>query len=158
MTITVQRALRNGHSALLHGVPAPRYWDTGEDDAAFRYNNYLNRFHWRHIDLMDVLAGYQSRAAAPLDEIAVMLGLPGTAYHLEFTHHVAGSPCPAPTRDNLLVLYFDSSEQARLAAARLEAHGGTLAAAENPYWTSNGAITVEDPDGWRVVLAPRPVF
>lgn len=92
------------------------------------------------------------------DYSGVMLGLPGTAYHLEFTHHVAGSPCPAPTRDNLLVLYFDSSEQARLAAARLEAHGGTLAAAENPYWTSNGAITVEDPDGWRVVLAPRPVF
>jgi predicted PolB exonuclease-like 3'-5' exonuclease len=65
------------YRALLHGVPAPRYWDTGEDDTAFRYNNYLNRFHWRHLDLMDVLSGYQSRAAAPLDEIAVMLGLPG---------------------------------------------------------------------------------
>jgi hypothetical protein len=26
--------------------------------------------------------------------------------------------------------------------------------AENPYWTQHGAITVADPDGWRVVLAP----
>ncbi|MEE4185169.1 MAG: 3'-5' exonuclease, partial [Gammaproteobacteria bacterium] len=38
---------------------------------------YLSRFHWRHIDLMDVLAGFQGRARAPLDAIAVMLGLPG---------------------------------------------------------------------------------
>lgn len=35
-----------------------------------------------------------------------ILGLPGISYHLEFTHHVNGSPCPAPTRDNLLVFYI----------------------------------------------------
>lgn len=65
------------YRALLHRVAAPRYWEIGEQDRAFRYDNYLNRFHWRHIDLMDVLAGFTPRAAAPLDEIAVMLGLPG---------------------------------------------------------------------------------
>ena len=65
------------YRALLHGITAPRYWDTGDLDREFRWNNYLNRFHERHTDLMDVLAGYQPRAAAPLDEIAVMLGLPG---------------------------------------------------------------------------------
>ncbi len=65
------------YRSLLHGVTAPRYWDTGEADPSFRYNNYLNRFHWRHIDLMDVLAGYNLRAFAPLDQIASMLGLPG---------------------------------------------------------------------------------
>ncbi|TCO80444.1 hypothetical protein EV699_11488 [Plasticicumulans lactativorans] len=65
------------YRALLHGVRAPRYWDTGESDAGMRYNHYLGRFHWRHTDLMDVLAGYQARAAAPLDEIATLLGLPG---------------------------------------------------------------------------------
>lgn len=65
------------YRSLLHGIPAPRYWDTGNDDQAFRWNNYLGRFHWRHIDLMDVLAGYQSRAAAPLDQLATMLGFPG---------------------------------------------------------------------------------
>lgn len=37
----------------------------------------------------------------------VLLGLPGTHHHLEFTQHDHGSPGPAPTRDNLLVLYFD---------------------------------------------------
>ncbi len=65
------------YRALIHGIAAPRYWETGADDPSFRYNNYLGRFHWRHIDLMDVIAGYQGRAAAPLDEIATLLGFPG---------------------------------------------------------------------------------
>lgn len=65
------------YRALLHGIAAPRYWETGDEDHAFRYNNYLGRFHWRHVDLMDVMAAYQPRASAPLDEIASLLGLPG---------------------------------------------------------------------------------
>lgn len=65
------------YRALLHGIPAPRYWETGEDDRDFKWNNYLSRFHARHTDLMDVLSGYQPRAVAPLNEIAVMLGFPG---------------------------------------------------------------------------------
>jgi len=65
------------YRALRHGVSAPRYWETGDDDRTFKWNNYLGRFHWRHLDLMDVLAGYQYRAVAKLDEIAVLLGLPG---------------------------------------------------------------------------------
>ena len=65
------------YRALLHGVQAPRYWDTGGDDRDFKWNNYLSRFHERHTDLMDVLAGYQMRANARLDEIATMLGFPG---------------------------------------------------------------------------------
>ena len=38
---------------------------------------YLSRYHARHTDLMDVLAGYEMRAYAPLDEVASMLGFPG---------------------------------------------------------------------------------
>jgi predicted PolB exonuclease-like 3'-5' exonuclease len=65
------------YRALKHGIQAPRYWDMGDDDRQFRYNNYLSRFHWRHIDLMDVLAGFQPRGRASLDQIATMLGFPG---------------------------------------------------------------------------------
>ena len=50
---------------------------TGSDDREFKWNNYLSRFHERHTDVMDVLAGYQARAVARLDEIATMLGFPG---------------------------------------------------------------------------------
>ena len=65
------------YRALLAGVQAARYWETGAEDNAFRYNNYLGRFHWRHIDLMDVLSGYQARARASLTHTAALLGLPG---------------------------------------------------------------------------------
>lgn len=65
------------YRCLLHGIQASRYWDSGEDDRDFRWNNYLSRYHWRHIDLMDVLAGFQPRANAPLDQVATMLGFPG---------------------------------------------------------------------------------
>lgn len=65
------------YRALMHGVSAPRYWENGSNDQSFRWNNYLSRFHERHTDLMDVLAGYQARANAPLDEIATLCGLPG---------------------------------------------------------------------------------
>jgi len=65
------------YRALLHGVCASRYWETGDNDNSFRWNNYLSRYHSRHTDLMDVIAGYEPRAAAPLDEIASILGFPG---------------------------------------------------------------------------------
>lgn len=65
------------YRSLLHGVSSPRYWEMGDEDRSFRYNNYLSRFHWRHIDLMDVLSGFQPRAKASLNDIAVMLGFPG---------------------------------------------------------------------------------
>ena len=65
------------YRALLHGIQAKTYWDIGEQQAGFRWNNYLNRFHYRHLDLMDVLAGYQNKAFAPLDELSSLLGFPG---------------------------------------------------------------------------------
>ena len=65
------------YRALFHGIAAPRYWDMGEDDRDFKWNNYISRFHARHIDLMDLLAGYQNRAFAPLDDVAQLCGLPG---------------------------------------------------------------------------------
>ena len=65
------------YRSLLNSVQAPRYWENGQSDPAFKWNNYLSRFHERHTDLMDVLSGYQSRATAKLDEIATLLGLPG---------------------------------------------------------------------------------
>lgn len=65
------------YRALKHGIQAPRYWEMGESDRDFKWNNYLSRFHWRHIDLMDVLAGFQPRGRASLDQMAVMLGFPG---------------------------------------------------------------------------------
>src|SRR5438270_5430277 len=65
------------HRALIHGVVATKFWDWGDDDREFRYNSYLSRYHTRHLDLMDVLSMYQSRACAGLDAMARLCGFPG---------------------------------------------------------------------------------
>lgn len=65
------------YRSLIHGIQAPRYWDMGEDDRDFKYNNYISRYHNRHIDLMDLLAKYNGRANAPLDDLAKLCGFPG---------------------------------------------------------------------------------
>ncbi len=87
----------------------------------------------------------------------VMLGMPDSQYHLEFTFHVNGAPCPSPTKDNLLVFYLpDISQRDRIAQGLLEM-GYPAVAPENPYWQKHG-ITIEDPDGWRIVLMDIPGF
>jgi 3'-5' exonuclease len=69
------------YRGLRHGVVADRYWCMGEDggpDAReFKYNNYIGRYHMRHLDLMDLLAMYQPKNNAPLDAMAKLCGFPG---------------------------------------------------------------------------------
>ncbi len=65
------------YRGLIHGVTAERYWDQGEEDRDFKWNNYISRYHSRHLDLMDLLALYQPRASAPLDALAKLIGFPG---------------------------------------------------------------------------------
>lgn len=81
----------------------------------------------------------------------LMIGLPGKVYHLEFTQHVDGSPCPAPTHDNLLVFYMPDAKQIEVVVNRLDSLGYPVVEPENPYWVERGK-TIEDPDGWRIVL------
>jgi predicted PolB exonuclease-like 3'-5' exonuclease len=65
------------YRGLIHGVQAQRYWETGDDDREFKWNNYQSRYHTRHLDLMDQLALFTPRANAPLDELARLCGFPG---------------------------------------------------------------------------------
>jgi catechol 2,3-dioxygenase-like lactoylglutathione lyase family enzyme len=80
----------------------------------------------------------------------VMLGLPGEEVHLELTTHAEGSQGPAPTRDNLLVLYLRSRTAIDEIEERMRTLGHAPVEPENPYWQDD--LTFEDPDGWRVVL------
>lgn len=82
----------------------------------------------------------------------VMLGLPGRAYHLEFTARSDGSPIGTPTPDNLLVFYVSDRASIEAQAARLAAMGYHAVPPLNPYWAGI-AVTIPDPDGWRVVLS-----
>jgi len=80
-----------------------------------------------------------------------MLGLPNSQYHLEFTSHRNGSPCRAPTKDNLLVLYIPDPEKIIEIQNRLAELGYLEVEPENRYWKGK-SITIADPDGWRIVL------
>jgi predicted PolB exonuclease-like 3'-5' exonuclease len=65
------------YRGLKHGVVADKYWDLGDDDRDFKWNNYIGRYHMRHLDLMDLLAMYQPKNNAPLDMMARLCGFPG---------------------------------------------------------------------------------
>ena len=63
------------YRSLIHGVQCARYWEMGEDDKDFKWNNYISRYHSRHLDLMDLLALYTGRANAPLDDLAKLIAV-----------------------------------------------------------------------------------
>jgi len=69
------------YRGLKHGVVASKYWDMGEggdhDSREFKWNNYIGRYHMRHLDLMDLLAMYGPKNNAPLDALAKLCGFPG---------------------------------------------------------------------------------
>jgi 3'-5' exonuclease len=65
------------YRAMRYGVTAARYWEVGDTEREFRYNNYLSRYHWRHIDLMDVLSGFQPSGRASLEQVSILCGGPG---------------------------------------------------------------------------------
>ena len=118
-------------------VRVARPTDRLEDVVGF----YRDGLGLRVIDSFEGHAGYSG----------VMLGLPDRTYRLEFTQHVDGSPCPAPSKDNLLVFYIPDREAIDSIVDRMKRAGYSPVPPENPYWAERG-VTFEDPDGWRVVL------
>lgn len=79
-----------------------------------------------------------------------LLGIPGAHAHLEFTTGGTASGAD-PHPESLLVLYLGSPEAVRVVVERC---GAPIVASANPYWDREGAVTLLDPDGCRVVLSP----
>lgn len=91
--------------------------------------------------------------SAPGEHDLLMLGWPDADWHLELVHEPAHPVDPRPTEEDLLVVYADGEVPEELIAA-LERHGGRRVPSPNPYWNEWG-VTVEDPDGYRLVLCRR---
>jgi catechol 2,3-dioxygenase-like lactoylglutathione lyase family enzyme len=83
----------------------------------------------------------------------LMVGWPDAAWHLELVGDPEGETPPAPTEEDLLVLYLDGAVDDDVIARLIDA-GGTRVAARNPYWDQWG-VTIADPDGYRLVLSSR---
>ncbi|MDA8205162.1 MAG: 3'-5' exonuclease [Thermaerobacter sp.] len=61
------------YRAMVHGIAAPAFYLHGEP-----YHGYRKRYDEEsHIDLMDVLSFYGASTRAKLDEMALLLGVPG---------------------------------------------------------------------------------
>lgn len=81
----------------------------------------------------------------------VMFGAPNNHYHLEFTQTEEPVKLPAPTKEHLLVFYMPNLFEMERIVTRLAEMGYHEVEPENPYW-ANGGVTIEDPDGYRIVL------
>ena len=81
----------------------------------------------------------------------VMLGLPGTEYHFEFTHCRAHPVVPSPTAEDLTVFYIPANSVWEGTCANMLSAGFKQVASLNPYWDARGR-TYLDHDGYRVVL------
>lgn len=90
---------------------------------------------------------------APGEHALLMLGWPDAGWHLELVHEPAAPVEPRPTEEDLLVIYLAGAVPDEL-VARLVEHGGRRVASPNPYWNEWG-VTIEDPDGYRLVLSVR---
>jgi 3'-5' exonuclease len=65
------------YRAMLHGIAAPALY---RSDGPWRWNNYQNRFHDMHVDLMDVLSGYGASPRVGLATLGTLLGLPDKSF------------------------------------------------------------------------------
>jgi catechol 2,3-dioxygenase-like lactoylglutathione lyase family enzyme len=113
-----------------------------------RHTKQLDRavaFYRDGIGLREV-GGFQDHAGYD----GVFLELPGTGAHLELT---TGGEHGAPERhpESLLVFYLGDESAVREVVERV---GAQPVASANPYWDEHG-VTLEDPDGFRVVLVPE---
>jgi catechol 2,3-dioxygenase-like lactoylglutathione lyase family enzyme len=93
-------------------------------------------------------------ASEHVDDL-IMLGWPNASWHLEIvldlTKDAADVCLPQPTVEDLLVVYVDGPID-RNAVKKLVTAGGKEVRPKNPYWEQWG-VTVEDPDGYRLVLS-----
>ncbi|GAA1391515.1 VOC family protein [Kitasatospora putterlickiae] len=96
---------------------------------------------------------WRSTERAPGEHDLLMVGPSGGGWHFELTHDPEHPIEPAPTVDDLFVVYLGAPVDEAL-VRHLEDAGGTRVPAHNPYWDEYG-VTVADPDGYRLVLCVR---
>jgi len=110
-------------------------------DLARSVDMYCHGLGWRVLASFDDHAGFDG----------AMVGDPGGSYHFEFTQCRAHPVVPAPTAEDLAVLYICDTADWTFACARMIDAGFAVVEPFNPYWKTRGR-TFEDPDGYRVVL------
>lgn len=111
-------------------------------DLATTQRMYCGAFGWSQLYHFEGHDGFDG----------IMLGVPGGAYHFEFTVCHSHPVKPATTPEDLIVLYLPDKAEWEAACNRAEDNGFKRVSSFNPYWDVWGR-TFQDPDGYRVVLS-----
>lgn len=80
-----------------------------------------------------------------------ILGQDELPYHFEMTYCRHHPITPAPTKEDLIVLYIPDINKWQLRCNELINAGFIQVESFNPYWNNNGKI-FQDHDGYRIVL------
>ncbi|UED85498.1 VOC family protein [Streptomyces profundus] len=106
------------------------------------------------VDGLGLSVLYEHEAdGTPGQHALLMVGWPDAGWHLELTYDPGAPTEPTPTPEDLLVVYLAEPVPEELIVA-LERAGGARVPAHNPYWDTWG-VTLQDPDGYRLVLSTR---
>lgn len=153
------------YRAMMLGIAAPDFYRDADDR---RWNNYQNRYHDLHVDLMDVLSGYGASTRVALGTLGQVLGLTGKAFLSRpiYEHVLAGEGalvteyCKLDTVETLLVFLvwahhtgrvsLDSFRRyvaaTRAAVSRLPYAGWRAVEAELEGWPAWAERPAEHPD------------
>lgn len=134
------------YRSMMHGISAPEFYRT---DGARKWNNYQNRYHDLHLDLMDVLSGFGGSMRIGLGTIGRVLGLPGKSFldRPIYTHILEGDGarvveyCKNDTLETLLVFLSWGHHCGWLSRDQLESFVGSARA----------AVGKEPFEGWRAI-------
>lgn len=139
------------HSAYPYEIESRKKWGSPLGAVQFRMarpTNGIEKLHQFYIEGLGLtkIGGFMHGGYEGL-----LIGLPDKSYHLEFIQTEEEIDLPEPTKEHLLVFYVPDQKEWSDIITRLASMGFTGVIPENPYW-GRGGITIEDPDGWRVVL------
>jgi len=149
------------YRALVHGIAAPDFYRV---DGEWRWNNYHNRYHDMHVDLMDVLAGYGASRWVGLGAMGQAVGLPGKAFVEEpvWIHVLNGEEelvreyCKHDVLETLLLHLIHSFHCGRLAPEDLRDHLDTIRDALRDEPCEGWREVLDALDGWPTWLHPSP--
>ncbi len=119
------------YRAMQHGIAAPEFYRL---DGEWKWNNYQNRFHDMHVDLMDVLSGYGASMRIGLGTLGPILGLEGKSF-LEgpcYAHILKGDEalvheyCKLDTLTTLLLFLVWIHHRGDLTTEQLRGYVATL--------------------------------
>lgn len=65
------------YRAMQYNLSVPLLFEEGNRMSNMRFNNYVNRFQTRHLDLMDRFSQYGASRREAMDVVASLYGLPG---------------------------------------------------------------------------------